>query len=83
MGGLKKRDCCLNCTDRAVCHEMCVRYMGIAAAEIEAQRRANVGHRVMVEKLRQELQKSDEKYKEIRRRTLWEIQKLLEKEEGE
>lgn len=34
MGGLKKRDCCLNCTDRAVCHEMCVRYMGIAAAEI-------------------------------------------------
>ena len=34
MGGLKKRDCCLNCTDRAVCHEMCARYMGIAAAEI-------------------------------------------------
>ena len=37
----------------------------------------------VLEKLRQELQKSDEKYKEIRRRTLWEIQKLLEKEEGE
>lgn len=52
-------------------------------AEIREQRRANEGHRVMVEKLRQELQKSDEKYKEMRRRTLWEIQKLLEKGEGE
>ena len=59
------------------------RGLQVQRAEIGAQRRANEGHRVMVEKLRQELQKSDEKYKEIRRRTLWEIQKLLEKEEGE
>lgn len=36
-----KRDCCLNCTDRAVCHGMCVRYMGIAAEEIR-QARADI-----------------------------------------
>ena len=87
------------CVDDSHCAERCAeepcvlqdtaflcsiaRGLQVQRAEIGAQRRANEGHRVMVEKLRQELQKSDEKYKEIRRRTLWEIQKLLEKEEGE
>ena len=48
-------------------------------AEIDAQRRANEGHRVMVAKLREELQKSNEKYMDLRRRTLEEIKKMLEK----
>lgn len=48
-------------------------------AEIDAQRRANEGHRVMVAKLREELQKSNEKYMDLRRRTLEEIRNLLEK----
>lgn len=51
-------------------------------AEIDAQRRANEGHRVMVTKLREELQKSDAKYADLRRRTLEEIKKMLEKGES-
>ena len=47
-------------------------------AEIRAQKQASEGHRVMAEKLRKELQKSNERYMEIRKRTLQEIQKLLE-----
>lgn len=52
-------------------------------AEIRAQKQASEGHRVMAEKLRKELQKSNERYMELRKRTLQEIQKLLEKEERE
>lgn len=51
-------------------------------AEIRAQKQASEGHRVMVAKLRKELQKSNERYMELRKRTLQEIQKLL-KEGGE
>lgn len=47
-------------------------------AEIRAQKQASEGHRVMAEKLRKELQKSNERYMELRKRTLQEIQKLLE-----
>lgn len=47
-------------------------------AEIRAQKQASEGHRVMAEKLREELQKSNERYMELRKRTLQEIQKLLE-----
>lgn len=47
-------------------------------AEIRAQKQANEGHRVMVVKLREELQKANERYMELRKRTLQEIQKLLE-----
>ena len=54
------------------------RGLQVQRAEIEAQRRANEGHRVMVAKLREELQKSNERYMELRKRTLQEIQKLLE-----
>lgn len=50
-------------------------------AEIRAQKQASEGHRVMAEKLRKELQKSNERYMELRKRTLLEVQKLLEKEE--
>lgn len=50
-------------------------------AEIRAQRQANEGHRVMVAKLREELQKANRKYMDLRQRTLREVQKLLE--EGE
>lgn len=46
--------------------------------EIRAQKQANEGHRVMVVTLREELQKSNERYMELRKRTLQEIQKLLE-----
>ena len=52
-------------------------------AEIRAQKQASEGHRVMAEKLRKELQKSNERYMELRKRTLLEVQKLLEKEERE
>lgn len=52
-------------------------------AEIRAQKQASEGHRVMAEKLREELQKSDQKYIALRRKTLLEVQKLLEKEERE
>ena len=47
-------------------------------AEIRAQKQASEGHRLMAEKLRKELQKSNERYMELRKRTLQEIQKLLE-----
>lgn len=47
-------------------------------AEIRDQKQASEGHRVMAEKLRKELQKSNERYMELRKRTLQEIQKLLE-----
>lgn len=47
-------------------------------AEIRAQKQANEGHRIMVVKLREELQKANERYMELRKRTLQEIQKLLE-----
>lgn len=47
-------------------------------AEIRAQRQANEGNRVMVAKLREELQKANRKYMDLRQRTLREVQKLLE-----
>lgn len=62
---------------------------GIAArlemqrAEITSLRQTSEGHRFMVAKLREQLQKSNEKYMNLRRRTLEEIQKLLDNEEGE
>ena len=55
------------------------RGLQVQRAEIEAQRRANEGHRVMVVKLREELQRTNEKYVDLRRRTLEEIRNLLEK----
>lgn len=55
------------------------RGLQVQRAEIEAQRRANEGHRVMVAKLREELQRTNEKYVDLRRRTLEEIRNLLEK----
>lgn len=59
------------------------RALEVQREEIAAQRRANEGHRLMVAKLREELQKSDQKYIALRRKTLLEVQKLLEKEERE
>ena len=59
------------------------RALEVQREEIAAQRRANEGHRLMVAKLREELQKSNERYMELRKRTLLEVQKLLEKEERE
>lgn len=50
-------------------------------AEIASLRQASEGHRLMVAKLREELQESNEKYLSLRRRTLEEIQKLLRGEE--
>lgn len=61
---------------------------GIAArlemqrAENAALRQANEGHRFMLAKMQEELQKQNERYTNMRRRTLEEIQKLLE-ESGE
>lgn len=49
-------------------------------AEITSLRQAGEGHRFMVAKLREELQKSNEKYANLRQRTLEEIRKLLESE---
>lgn len=54
------------------------RALEVQREEIAAQRRANEGHRLMVAKLREELQKSDQKYIALRRKTLLEVQKLLE-----
>lgn len=63
--------------DGAFLHSI-ARTIEMQRAEIRAQKQANEGHRVMVEKLREELQKSNERYMELRERTLQEIQKLLE-----
>lgn len=71
----RSRACCR--TPRFLCS--IARGLQVQRAEIEAQRRANEGHRVMVVKLREELQRTNEKYVDLRRRTLEEIQNLLEK----
>lgn len=68
--------------DAAFLHSI-ARALEVQREEIAAQRRANEGHRLMVAKLREELQKSDQKYIALRRKTLLEVQKLLEKEERE
>lgn len=51
-------------------------------AENAALRQANEGHRFMLAKMQEELQKQEGHYINLRRRTLEEIQKLLE-ESGE
>lgn len=63
--------------DVAFLHSI-ARTIEMQRAEIRAQKQANEGHRVMVVKLREELQKANERYMELRKRTLQEIQKLLE-----
>lgn len=76
------------CVDDDHCAERCTEepcvlqdtaFLCSIARGLQVQRRANEGHRVMVVKLREELQRTNEKYVDLRRRTLEEIRNLLEK----